>query len=294
MKLGSPIGIFDSGLGGLSVVKRVLEKLPHESTAYLGDQFHVPYGERSSDEIRSFALGITHFLIRQNAKLVIMACNMSSAVALHTAQEMFPDTPVIGVIEAGARAAIRAADGGDIGILATTGTTKTRAYTRIITSLLPETQVFEQACPKFVPIVESGACDSPEADAAAREYVEPLVHVGCRVLVLGCTHYPFLLRAIRKAAGPDVIIVDPAEETALEAANILFDAGMLNPPHAEPVHAYYTTGSPEQFAGLGGQFLGKPIHEVRKLTWEMTLREAESEGLGYPMHLCTVAEDSGS
>lgn len=291
MKFDSPIGFFDSGIGGLSVVKRVLEKLPHESTAYLGDQFHVPYGERSAAEIRSFALGITEFLIRQDSKMVIMACNMSSAVALQVAQERFPATPIIGVIEAGARAALRAAGGGNIGILATTGTVKTLAYTGIITTLLPETRVYEQACPKFVPIVESGRSDTQDADEAAREYVKPLINAGCRVLVLGCTHYPFLMRAIRKAAGPDVVIVDPAEETALEAANILFDAGLLSPSHAEPVHSYFTTGSPEQFAALGGQFLGRPIDEVRKLTWEMTLREAESEGLGYPMHLCAAAED---
>lgn len=275
MKLDSPIGIFDSGLGGLSVVKRVLEKLPHESTAYLGDQIHVPYGEKSSAQIRTFALGITDFFVRHNAKMVIMACNMSSAVALDTAQEMFPSIPVIGVIEAGARAALRAAHGCDVGVLATTGTVKTRAYTGIMTSILPEITVYEQACPKFVPLVESGTCDSAEADAVAREYVEPLLDDGCRVLVLGCTHYPFLMRAIRKAAGPDIAIIDPAEETALEAANILFDAGLLSPTHTAPAHAYFTTGCPEQFAELGGQFMGKPIDEVHRLSWGLELRETE-------------------
>ena len=275
MNLDSPIGIFDSGIGGLSVAKRVLEKLPHESIAYLGDQIHVPYGERSSDEIRTFALGITDFLVRRNAKMVIMACNMSSAIALDAAHELFPGTPVIGVIEAGARAALRAADGCGVGVLATTGTAKTRAYTRIMTSILPEIAVYEQACPKFVPIVESGTSDSHEADAAAREYVEPLLDAGCRALVLGCTHYPFLIRAIRAAAGPDIAIIDPAEETAMEAANILFDAGLLNPPQAEPAHAYFTTGSPEQFAELGGRFMGKPIDEVQRLTWGLELRETQ-------------------
>lgn len=275
MKVDSPIGIFDSGLGGLSVVKRVLERLPHESTAYLGDQIHVPYGERSSAEIRTFALGITDFFLRQNAKMVIMACNMSSAVALDTALDHYPGIPVIGVIEAGARAALSAALGGAIGVLATRGTVNSGAYTNILMKLLPEIEVYEQACPKFVPIVESGNCETAEADAVAREYVEPLLASGCRALILGCTHYPFLISAIRKAAGPDIAIIDPAEETAVDAANILFDAGLLNPPHNEPVHAYFTTGSPEQFAELGGQFMGKPISGVQRLTWGRELREIE-------------------
>lgn len=277
MKMDSPIGIFDSGLGGLTVVKRVLEKLPHESTAYLGDQIHVPYGERPASEICSFAVGITDFLVRQNAKMAIMACNMSSAVALDTAMERFPDIPIIGVIEAGARAAACSAHGGAIGVLATSGTVKARAYTRILQTLLPELVVCEQACPKFVPIVESGMCDTAEADEVAREYVTPLLAAGCRTLILGCTHYPFLMCAIRKAAGPDVTIIDPAEETAVQAANILFDAGLLSPPHAEPVHAYFTTGCPDHFAELGSRFLGKPVNEVQKSTWGLELREIECQ-----------------
>lgn len=270
-----PIGIFDSGLGGLTVAKRVLEKLPRESIAYVGDQMHVPYGERPLDEIRSFALGITEFLIGRNAKLAIMACNMSSATALGAASELFPETPIIGVIEAGARAAVRTASGRAIGVLATRGTVSTGAYTRILRALLPEMQVFEQACPRFVPLVEAGECDSPEADAAAREYVQPLLDAACRTIILGCTHYPFLERAIRKVAGPDIAIIDPAEETAVEAANILFDSGMLNPPHAEPLHAYFTTGLPDQLSLLGSRLLGRPIAEVQRISWGLELRAIE-------------------
>lgn len=271
----TPIGIFDSGLGGLTVAKRVLEKLPRESIAYVGDQIHVPYGERTPDEIRSFALGITEFLIGRDAKLAIMACNMSSATALGAASELFPETPVIGVIEAGARAAVRTAYAGAIGVLATRGTVSTGAYTRVLRMLLPEMEVFEQACPRFVPLVESGECDSPEADAAAREHVQPLLDAGCRTIILGCTHYPFLERAIRKVAGQDTAIIDPAEETAVEAANILFDSGMLNPPHAEPAHAYFTTGLPEQLSSLGSRFLGRPIAEVQRISWGLELRAIE-------------------
>jgi len=277
LSINSPIGIFDSGLGGLTVAKRVLEELPHESVAYLGDQIHVPYGERPPREIRSFALGITDFLIRQNAKLVIMACNMSSATALSSAHEMFPGTPMVGVIETGVRAAVRAGgvSRGPIGVLATAGTVGTRAYTETILRLLPEAVVIEQACPRLVPLVEAGLCDSPEAEEATREYVQPLLSAGCRTLILGCTHYPFVMESIRGIAGPDAIIIDPAEETAMEAANILFDAGRLSPPHAEPAHVYFTTDRPEQFAELGGRFLGRTISGVRKITWGLELRAIE-------------------
>jgi len=275
LNINSPIGIFDSGLGGLSVARRILERLPQESIAYVADQAHVPYGERSPDEICGFALGISDFLIGRGAKLVIMACNMSSATAIVPAADLFPGIPVIGMIEAAARAAHRTAPLGAIGVLATKGTVSTGAYTRSLARVLPDTEVFEQPCPRFVPIVEQGMSDSPEADAAAREYVTPLLESGCRTIILGCTHYPFLIGAIREIAGPDIAIIDPAEETAIEAANILLDAGLLNPPHAEPVHAYFTTGAPGQLAELGSRFLGTPISSVSQISWGLELRAIE-------------------
>ena len=268
-----PIGIFDSGLGGLTVVRRVIEKLPHESIVYVGDQAHVPYGERMTEEIRSFALGITEYLVRQDAKLVIMACNMSSATALHAAHGLFPHTPVIGVIEGGVRAALRVASGRPIGILATKGTVSTRAYTSTICRLMPEAEVIEQACPVFVPLIEAGRWDSEEAREAVRSYVRPLISAGCQALVLGCTHYPFLHKFIRQEAGPGVTIIDPAEETAIEAANILFDSRMFNSPTTEPVHAYFTSAAPEQFAELGSPLLGSRIEGVQKIAWGLDLRE---------------------
>ena len=269
----APIGIFDSGLGGLTVAKRVLERLHQESVAYVADQIHIPYGERPPHEIRSFALGITDFFIRQGAKLVIMACNMSSATALQTARELFPDTPIVGVVEAGARsaAADRIASGGPIGVLATTGTVSTGAYTRALLRILPEAIVLEQACPRFVPLVEAGMCDSPEAEEAAREYVKPLLSAGCRTLILGCTHYPFLTGVVRKVVGPGVAIVDPAEETAAEAAKILQEAGLASSADAGPEHVYFTTGSPDRFAELGSRFLGRTISGVRKINWGLEL-----------------------
>ena len=275
MNVDSRIGIFDSGLGGLTVAKRILEKLPQESIAYVADHAHVPYGERSAQEIQGFALGITEFLIRQNAKLVIMACNMSSAAALHAARRLFPKARTVGVIEAGARAAARVASGGPIGVLATAGTVNTRAYTNTLLRLLPEAVVLEQPCPRLVPLVEAGRCDSEEAKEAVQEYVEPLLSAGCRTLILGCTHYPFLIEAIGEIAGPEAAIIDPAEETAAEAANILLDAGLTSPPHTKPAHVYFASSCPDRLAELGGQFLGRTINEVREITWGLDLRAIE-------------------
>lgn len=275
MTIGRPIGIFDSGLGGLTVAKQVLNRLPHESIAYVADQIHVPYGEKSPDEIRSFALGITDFLVRSGAKLIIMACNMSSATALEAASELFPDTPVLGVIEAGARAAARAHEAGPIGVLATRGTVSTRAYTRTLETILPHVTVIEQACPKFVPLVEAGRCDTPEAEEAVREYVEPLMADGCRTFILGCTHYPFLYDTIRRVVGSEAIIIDPADETVVEAENVLLRGGLLEPPHAGPVHRFFTTDQPEAFADLGSRFLGRPVCGVQRISWGLDLGEIE-------------------
>lgn len=272
MSSESPIGIFDSGVGGLSVADQICKKLPRERFVYLGDQLHVPYGERSPEEIRYFALSITDFLLRQDAKMVIMACNVSSALVLDAARELFTQAPIIGVIDAGVRAAARIASS-KVGVLATTGTAKSGAYMRGLKSIDPSIEVFQQPCPGFVPLVESGMCDTPEAEATARKYVEPLIEAGCDTLVLGCTHYPFLTGVIAGIAGPDVRIIDPAEETALEAANILGDAGTLNPSCFEPAQVYYTSGCPDSFAGLGGRLLGRPIRDVRTVDWGSELGE---------------------
>lgn len=266
----SPIGIFDSGLGGLSVAARVLDKLPNERIIYLADNAHVPYGERPLDEILGFALDITDYLIGLGAKAVVMACNMSSAIALDQARLRHPQVPIIGVIEPGAAAAVRAADGHPIGVLATTGTVRSEAYPRTITRLDPSAQVAQQACSKFVPLVESGRSDSEEAEAAACGYVLPLVSQGCKTLILGCTHYPFLRKAIEAAAGPDVTIVDPAEETVGTLANELARTGLASSRLAGP-HEFRATGETHDFAALGSTFLGREVDCVRESRWGVDL-----------------------
>jgi glutamate racemase len=253
--------MFDSGLGGLSVARRVLEKLPNERILYFADTAHVPYGERPLDEIRGFALSITGFLIERGAKAVVMACNMSSAVALEAARQAHPNTPIIGVIEPGAKAALAVANGCPIGVLATTGTIRSEAYVRAVARFDPSAQVIGQACPRFVPLVESGLHDSEQAEEAARTYVEPLLTHGCGAIILGCTHYPFAARAIRAAAGEAVKIIDPAEETASVLAKTLLERGMLSGRLDSP-HEFFASGDSSGFATLGSAFLGRAIQSV--------------------------------
>lgn len=253
-------------MGGLSVAARILDTLPNERIVYFADNAHVPYGEKPLDEIRGFALEITRFLIGKGAKAVVMACNMSSAIALEAAQEAFPETPIIGMIEPGARAAASVAQGRPIGVLATTGTIRSGAYERAIGSLDSGCVVVSQACPKFVPLVESGQSDSEDAEAAARTYVAPLMREFCSTLILGCTHYPFLRRVIEAAAGSGVNIVDPAEEAARMLAAVLDKRGIAG-SNLTAAHEFYTSGNTDGFATLGGAFLGRPIEEVQQVVW---------------------------
>jgi glutamate racemase len=200
---------------------------------------------------------------------------MSSAVSLSAARETFPSTPILGVIEAGVRALIKTNPAGSVGVLATSGTVKARAYTRTIRSAAPNIEVYEQACPLFVPLVEEGIWDTAEAVNVAREYAAPLYEKGCRTFILGCTHYPYLADTIRRAVGEDITLIDPAEETAQEAANILLTTGRLNPDHVEPTYTFLTSADTDRFAELGGKFLGRKIDAVERINWGIDLRKIE-------------------
>lgn len=267
----APIGVFDSGLGGLTVAAEILERLPGESILYFADTAHVPYGERPLDEIQGFALDITGFLQSQGAKMVVMACNMSSAVALDAAVLAYPDIPVIGVIEPGARAASRCAGDRPIGALATTGTVASHAYSNVIGRIAPSIAVYEQACPDFVPIVESGRCESPEAYAAAGEYVGALLEHAVGAIILGCTHYPFLSKAISAAAGPGVSLIDPAEETVNEIRNILVERDIQATAGSRPAHRFISSGDPAAFAELGSRLMGRRIERAERAVWGVDL-----------------------
>lgn len=257
--------MFDSGLGGLSVVSQVRKALPDADIIYFADNAHVPYGERSADEVKSFAIAITAFLIENGADAVVMACNMSSAIALDTTIRLYPNTPILGMINSGARAAIKETNGeSPIGILATSGTIKSNAYITEIQKLTPGCQVFQQACPKFVPIVESGISAKDEAEEVARNYIDSLISAECKTIILGCTHYPFLINIIKSAAGSGISIIDPAIQLAEDIKATVTNNRAYNKT-AKSI--YYTSSSSADFKKLGGIFLQTEITDVHEVKW---------------------------
>jgi glutamate racemase len=244
----APIGVFDSGVGGLTVAKRILDLLPHERIVYVADQAHVPYGGRELAEIRRFACGISSALFRYGCKAIVMACNISSAVALDAVRATYPESVVLGVIDPGACRAARSTKNGRIGVLATAGTVHSRAYSRALHAIDPHITVVEVACPEFVPLVEAGEEASEAAQRAAQKYLAPFLQADADTVILGCTHYPFLLPVLREIWSAPAYI-DPAKQTAHELAEQLTAASLLASPRAcsSARHHLATTGDPAAF-----------------------------------------------
>ena len=264
----APIGLFDSGLGGLSVARAILRLLPQESLLYFADLAHLPYGPRPLEEIKGFALDLVSFLIEQGAKAVVMGCNTSSAVALEAARQRHRQ-PIFGVIQPGVKAALQASRGRRLGVIATQATVNSHAYRTEILAREPRASVIEQACPAFVPLVERGDFDGPEVWKAAREYLTPVQEFEADTLIFGCTQYPFLAAVVRKTLGPQVTLVDPAEETAREVARELEDRGLLAPAGGKPWRRYFASGGPGTFAETGRHLLGEDIPKVEVVNpWE--------------------------
>jgi len=253
--LGKPnaIGLFDSGVGGLTVAEEIFRILPGEPIIYFGDTANVPYGGRSAEELISFGDRIVRFLIEQGAKYIVFACNTSSAVSLETLRRRHP-VPMMGLIHPGARAAVQATRRGRIGVLATEATIRSGAYTRAIQALAPHAEVFGMPAPKLVPLVEAGELDSPRTEAALREYLEPLARLGIDCLLLGCTHYPFLSEPIRRLLEPGTVIVDPAAAVAAEVRADMARRGLLGPQRGSPQHRYYVSGDVVSFARTAALF----------------------------------------
>jgi glutamate racemase len=258
---GLRLGIFDSGLGGLSVARAVLERCPSASIIYFADTAHVPYGDRPLEEVRSFALEITGFLASQGAGAVLMACNMSSACALEEARKVYPGLPVSGVVQAGARAAV--GEGADaIAVLATAGTVASGGYVRAVHAIAPDVRVEQVACPEFVPLIEAGDLDGPRVERAAAAYLGQALDSGARVVILGCTHYPFLLPVLRRLAPPETVFVDPAEEAALEALRNAGDGLDVQTPSRFILSAPSAT-----FRPVGSRFLGRILPALELAEW---------------------------
>jgi glutamate racemase len=266
MPRSAPVGVFDSGIGGLTVAHEVIRQLPHESVLYFGDTARVPYGPKSPDTVRRYSREIAGFLRDQGVKGIVIACNTATAHALTVLRDEF-DMPVIGVVEPGARAAVSVTTGGRIGVIGTVGTIKSGAYERAIRAINSDVFITARACPLFVPLVEEGWTDHEATRLIAREYLAPLVAADIDTLVLGCTHYPLLKPLLCEVLGPDVRLIDSAEETAAETARTLAGAGLAAPNDADPTYRFVASDDPLQFLQLGQRFLGDTIEgvEIRTL-----------------------------
>ena len=253
----APIGVFDSGLGGLTVLREIIALLPGENTVYLGDTARVPYGIRSPEVVTRYSLENMRFLLGRGIKLLVIACNTASAISLSTLKIEAP-VPVIGVIEPGARAAIQASKTGRVGVIGTETTVRSGAYHQVLERLDPEIKVFSRACPLFVPLAEEGWVDNEVARLAADSYLADLKDKGIDTLLLGCTHYPLLKRTIARVMGEGVTLIDSARETAREIKKTLAEGGILKTslPGAPPggKREFFVTDAPERFRTLGGRF----------------------------------------
>jgi glutamate racemase len=259
-----PIGVFDSGVGGLTVLAEVRDRLPFEHIVYFGDTERVPYGVRELSEVREFAFEIITYLTSLNVKMVVVACNTATAAALEAAQAEF-DVPIVGVIEPGARAAVLETRVRNVGVLATEGTVNSHAYRRAVHYLDAGIRVHEQAAPALVPMIERGVVDGPDLEHAACWYLEPLKRQGVDAVILGCTHYPLISATINRVLGPEVRLISSAGQTALEVRRVLSRRGYLR--HVpkmgdEGKTTYICSGDPERFAELGSMFLGEEIKVV--------------------------------
>lgn len=256
------IGIFDSGVGGLTVCRELIRQLPKEQLLYLGDTARVPYGTKSPATVTQYALEAAEFLCQQGIKLLVVACNTASAVALPQLREAFR-VPVIGVLEPGAHAAV-ASGGSRIGVVGTEGTINSGSYRQALLNLAPEAAVFSAACPLFVPLAEEGWSDHSVAHQVAGEYLGPLLSEKIDTLVLGCTHYPLLLGAIREVVGPEVTLVDSAAATALEVVALL-ERAELAAVNGSGGQRFFVTDVPTRFQRIGMDFLGAELQSVEQV-----------------------------
>jgi len=257
----APIGIFDSGLGGLTVASAIFERLPHDATLYFGDTARVPYGPKSPKTVRRYCLEILTWLLDQQVKAVVVACNTSTAHALEALQEASPVT-VLGVIEPGSLAAAAASRTGRIGVIGTAGTVASGAYPRAIEARRPDAMVIQQACPLLVPFIEEGWFHHPAAELVAAEYLAPLIQAGVDTVVLGCTHYPLLKPLLARLLGPGVQLIDSAEETAAAVARALTERGLQAEIGNPPLHRFAVSDEAARFLEVGTRFLGSRLTQV--------------------------------
>jgi glutamate racemase len=270
------IGIFDSGVGGLSVWREIACQLPHECTLYLADQAHVPYGSRRIAEVRGLSEGITHFLLRQGAKVIVVACNTASAAALHHLRRTFPEVPFVGM-EPAVKPAVAQTRNGVVGVIATQATFQGELFASLVERYAGDVRVLTQVCPGLVEAVEVGAFDTSETEALLRQCLTPLLEVGVDQLVLGCTHYPFLRQTIERVVGAGVTVIDPAPAVARQTGRVLAQRGLEASPLAGSArrrgcvghHLFYTSGDVTTFTTMIGRLFpfARAGAEVRSVRW---------------------------
>ncbi|MBI3592809.1 MAG: glutamate racemase [Nitrospirae bacterium] len=258
-----PIGIFDSGIGGLTVLKEVSRILPGENIVYLGDTARVPYGIRSPETVTRYSFECTGFLLKQDIKLLVVACNTVSAISLSEIRSRVP-IPVIGVIEPGAKAAVEATKTKKVGIIGTETTIKSSAYLKAVKAIDTDIEVFGLACPLFVPLVEEGWTDGVIARMVVERYLSNIRDRGTDTLVLGCTHYPLLKGVIQEVMG-SVRLIDSAVETAAVVKNVLSEMGLSGHAETSRLKRFFVTDSPEKFISVGERFLQRKIEDIEKI-----------------------------
>lgn len=272
----APIGIFDSGVGGLTVARAIIDQLPHESIVYVGDTAHSPYGPKPIAQVREYALAVMDDLVAQGVKLLVIACNTASAAMLRDARERFTDgygIPVVEVIQPAVRAAVRQTRNNRVGVIGTEGTIKSKAYEDAFAAA-SDLELFPRACPRFVEFVEAGVTSSPELFRVAEDYLAPLKAAGIDTLVLGCTHYPLMSAAIQFIMGRDVTLVSSAEETAYDVFRTLVKHELLRDAATPPTYRFEATGdSQSDFLTLARRFLGPEVSAVQLVETGATTTE---------------------
>ena len=279
----TPIGVFDSGVGGLSVTREIMALLPAQPIIYLADQAHAPYGQRPLMEIRALSEGIARFLLAEGARVIVVACNTASAAALHGLREQFPTVPFVGM-EPAVKPAVEHTRTGQVGVIATAATFQGELFASLLDRYAGRVAIHTQICPELVPLVEAGELDSPRARGAVAEYLAPLLMAGIDQLVLGCTHYPFLRPLIEELVGTDVSVIDPAPAVARQTSRVLAQHDLLaekasaahrsgteDQRRTQPAHQFYTTGDPVRFQHALRDLLGVTT-DVRQAAWQQDNR----------------------
>lgn len=261
------IGVFDSGLGGLTVVRELIKKLPYEDVVYFGDTARLPYGSKSARVITEFSFQNTEFLMKHNIKTLVVACNTASSMSLSDIKKKF-NLPIVGVIEPGAKAAVNITKNGRIGVIGTKGTIASKSYDKALKKITPGIKVFSYACPLFVPLVEEGWINKDITYRVAKEYLKPLKTRKVDTIILGCTHYPILKTVIAKIMGPEVKLIDSAKATADTVRELLIKEDLITRTNQRGKYKFFVSDLHEKFVKIGRRFLGKNILQIKQINLE--------------------------